>query len=113
MPTRNSTSVAMINQCFVAYTLGWDADKAVAAGVGVGRVSDLCSLDPNGRDEPVAAARNGFDKSGITGIIPKSFSDLQYRHSQALVEFDKGILRPKSIPNLFPRNNLSGAFHKQ
>ena len=73
----------------------------------------LCALDLNGRDEPVAASGNGFDESGIAGIIPKSFSDLQYRHSQALVEFDKGILRPKSVSNLFPRNNLSGAFHKQ
>jgi hypothetical protein len=71
------------------------------------------SLDPNGGDEPVAPAGNGFDESGVTRIIPKSFPDLEYRNSQALVEFDEGILRPKSVPNLFPRNNLSGAFDKQ
>ena len=77
-----------------------------------GGINNVCRLDLNGRDEPVAAPRNGFDKSGIAGIIPKSFSNLEYRHSQAFVEFDKSILWPKSISNLFPRNNLSGAFHQ-
>jgi|SRR5690242_15825272 hypothetical protein len=78
-----------------------------------GRTRRVRRLDLNGRNEPVAPPRNGFDESGITRIIPNSFPDLEYRHSQALVEFDKGILGPKSVPNLFPRNNLSGAFDKQ
>ena len=78
-----------------------------------GGITNVCCLDLNGCDEPVATSRNGFDKPGVTGIIPKRFTNLQYRHSQALVEFDEGILGPKSISNLFPRNNLSGAFHQQ
>ena len=70
------------------------------------------SLDLNRRDEPIASPRDGLDESWITGIIPKSFPNLKNRHPQALIEFDKGILGPKSVSNLFPRNNLSGAFHK-
>ncbi len=102
----------MISQCFVAYGFCWDADTAGRRRSWNRGAGYLRSLDPNGRDEPVAASRNSFDESGITGIIAKSLSDLEYRHSQALVEFNEGILRPKSISNLFPRNNLSGAFHK-
>ena len=78
-----------------------------------GGICYVYSLEPDGRDEAVAAAGNGFDEPGVAGIIPKSFSDLEYRHSQALIEFDEGILRPKSVPNLFPRNNLSSTFDKQ
>src|SRR5690348_4898435 len=76
------------------------------------RRRNMCGGDLNRCDEPVASARNGFDESRITRLIPESFSDLEYRHSQAFVEFDKGILRPESISNFFPRNNLPGAFHK-
>ncbi len=83
------------------------------AAIEVVELGTVRSLDLNGSNESVATAGNGFDKSGITGIIPKSFSDFQYCHSQALVEFDKGILRPKSISDLFSRNNLPRALHKQ
>ena len=103
----------MINPCLVAYRLGRDADRLAPQELERENQPTCCSLDLNRRDEPIAPPRNGFDESGITRIIPKSFPDLEYRHSQALIEFDKGILGPKSVPNLFPRNNLSGAFDKQ
>ena len=63
--------------------------------------------------KPVSPPRNGFDKSGVASVISKSFPHLKYCHPQAPVELNKGILWPESISNLFPRNNLSGAFHQK
>ena len=112
MPTNTNTRVAMINQVLRRVQIGLGCGHSWCRRSLSGGISNVCALDLNGRDEPVAASGNGFDESGIARIIPKSFPDLEYRHSQALVEFDKGILWPKSISNLFPRNNLSGAFHQ-
>src|SRR5690348_7306061 len=78
-----------------------------------GRAGIFRNLDLDRRNEPIASAGDGLNESGIARIIPKSFSDLEYRHSQALVEFNKGVLGPKPVPNLFSRNNLSATLDQQ
>src|SRR5579863_532079 len=75
-------------------------------------LEDRRALCPDWCDKAVSAARDRFDVARDVGIIAERVPHLANSYTQAVVELDKGVLRPKALPYLFPGDDLSTPFHE-
>ena len=65
-----------------------------------------------GRQETVAAPRQGFDESWIVGGIAQSVPEALYGGVQAMVKVDERVGRPESLLEFIAAHDLPGAFEK-
>lgn len=77
MPTKSNTTVVMINRCFVAYRLGWDAETLGGAAVD-GAESATCAVST------LTGAMNRYLAGFVTGIV---FLALDPYKSNSFVRF--------------------------
>src|SRR4051812_48995457 len=73
----------------------------VSGGLGKGgHVCDMCN-------EPIAAARDGFDVSRLGSIVIQHFSQAVHCLVERLIEIDEGIARPYPVPELLTSDDLT------
>jgi hypothetical protein len=60
----------------------------------------------NGRQEPIALARHGFDEAGILRVVLQRGAQLLQSGIQAPLEIDVGPFRPQRLAKLFSPDNL-------
>jgi hypothetical protein len=65
------------------------------------------------RQETISTPVQGFDKSGIVGLVAKDLAEFLYRAVQPQIEIYKGVSRPQSLLDLLASNNLAGALEQQ
>jgi len=65
-------------------------------------VQRLCMVFkvPDRGNEPVTALRQGFDETGILGIVAQRLAELVDRDSQAVIEVDRRVSAPKLLLQL-------------
>ena len=107
--------------------------RRVADGSGVGRVDEpraSCVRQPrgsrrpihrrnrhrhdvDGRDEPVAAAGDGFDVRRLIGGIAQRLPDLADRRVDAGLDVDEDVRAPQPLGDLGARDELSRSLDQQ
>jgi hypothetical protein len=64
-------------------------------------------------DEAVTAARHGFDESGVLGGVADGCAQLPNGRIQRVVKFDKRLVRPKLLTDLFAGDNFAGSLQQE
>jgi hypothetical protein len=62
--------------------------------------------------EAIALPGEGLYIARVIGGVPQSVPQSSYRGIDTLIELDNRLVRPEALPNLLPRNYVSGGFEK-
>ena len=63
----------------------------------------------DGRNKPIAAAREGFDEPRRLSRIAQRVAEALHRRIQSAFEIDEGVVVPEPTPQLVPGDDLAGA----
>ena len=67
----------------------------------------------HGRNEPVATARNRFDKPRSVGRVAERVAQPVDHRVQTVLEVDERVARPEPLPEFLPRNEVPRAFEQK
>ena len=85
------------------------------SGFPAGQVLNFAILQPlvDGRNEPVAAARDGFDKPRRVGRVPESVTQPLDNDVQTVLKIDEGVFWPEPLSQLLTSDELAGVLEQQ
>jgi hypothetical protein len=73
-------------------------------------VSDGSGSIDFGREEAISPFGNGFNVSGIFGVVAQSLPQLTNCHSQAILKINECILLPQPVPKLLAADYFARIF---
>jgi hypothetical protein len=78
-----------------------------------GRLREWALNCLDGRDKPVTALSQCFNKCGILGVVTQSFAQLVYGNAQAVVEVDGRIRAPEPLLQRFAGDHFARMLQKR
>jgi len=63
-------------------------------------------------DETKSALGNRFNEARISGVVVEGLTEFAHGGAQALIEFDKGVARPKTLAHDFAGDNFAGTLQQ-